>query len=102
MFIMQRIGQRELMLDDDHVEVWTYNKMHASFKVQVEWGIGGLKRKWRHLMKTFYSTKLKYAHLFRAATLLINFLHKRRMDLTYDVVGDQIANWATRGWAKDF
>jgi hypothetical protein len=90
------------MLNVNHAAMRTYNKMHVGFKVQVEWGIGGLKRKWRHLMKTFYSTKLKYAHLFRAATLLINFLHKRRMDLTYDVVGDQIANWATRGWAKDF
>jgi len=33
MFIMQKIGQWELMPDVDHVAMQTYNKMHASFKV---------------------------------------------------------------------
>jgi hypothetical protein len=41
------------MLDVDHAEVKIYNKMHASFKVQVEWGIGGLKKKQRCLVKKF-------------------------------------------------
>jgi hypothetical protein len=53
-------------------------------------------------MKRFDSTKPKYAHVFWGVTLLTNFLYRRRMDLTYDVVSDQIANWATHGWAKDF
>jgi hypothetical protein len=40
----------------NHV-VQTFNKMHVGFKVYVEWGIGGLKRKWKHdLMKWFDST----------------------------------------------
>jgi hypothetical protein len=30
-----------------------HNKNNASFKVRVEWGIGGLKSKWRRLMKIF-------------------------------------------------
>jgi hypothetical protein len=34
-------------LDVDHNVVQTYNMMHVRFRVQVEWGIGGLKRKWR-------------------------------------------------------
>jgi hypothetical protein len=51
MFIMQRIKRRKLMPNVDHAEVRGYNKMHASFRVQLEWGIGGLKRKWRCLMK---------------------------------------------------
>ncbi len=41
-------------------------------------------------MKRFDSTKPKYAHLFKDVALLTNFLHKRHMDLTYKVVGDQI------------
>ncbi len=76
----------------DHVKMQAYNKMHASFRVQVEWGISGLKRKWRSLMKRFDSTKPKYTQSFRVATLLTNFLHKRHMDLTYEVVGDLIIN----------
>jgi hypothetical protein len=39
-------------------------------------------------MKRFNSTKLIYSHLFQVATLLINFLHRRHMDLTYEVIGD--------------
>jgi hypothetical protein len=66
--------------------------MHVGFRVQVEWGIGGLKRKWRCFMKRFDLTKPKYAHLFQVTTLLINFIHMRRMDLTYKVVGDLIVN----------
>jgi hypothetical protein len=76
--------------------------MQASFRVQVKWGIGGLERKRRCLMKRFDSTKPKYAHLFRVATLLTNFLHMRRMDLTYEVVGDLIINPAEHGWVGDF
>jgi hypothetical protein len=42
----------------------TYNKIHASLKVQMEWGIGGLKRKWRCFMKRLDLTKPKFAHFF--------------------------------------
>jgi hypothetical protein len=76
--------------------------MHVGFKVQVEWGIGGLKRKWRHFMKKFDSTKPKYEHLFQALAFLTNFLHKKRMDLTYAVVGDLITNLIKHGYTKDF
>jgi hypothetical protein len=53
-----------------------HNKNNASFQVKVEWGIRGLMSKWRRLMKRFDSTKQKYNHLFRATTLLTNFLHR--------------------------
>ncbi len=48
-------------------------------------------------MKRFDLTKPKYAHLFQVTTLLINFIHMRRMDLTYKVVGDLIVNWIEHG-----
>jgi len=102
MFIMWKIGWWELTPDVDHAIVWAYNKMYAGFRVQVEWGIGGLKRKWRHLMKRFDSTKPKYACLFWIVVLPTNFLHRRHMDLTYKVVSDQIANPTTHGYTKDF
>jgi hypothetical protein len=80
------------MLNVDHATMRAYNKMHVGFKVQVEWGIGGLKKQWRCFMKRFDSTKPKYAHLSQNAILLINFLHKRCMDFTHMVVGDLIIN----------
>jgi hypothetical protein len=51
-------------LNVDHNVVQTYNMMHLRFKVQIEWGIGGLRKKWKHYMKSFDSTKPKYSHLF--------------------------------------
>jgi hypothetical protein len=43
MFIMKRMGRQELPPDVDHGVIQVYNKMHVGFKVQVEWGISGLK-----------------------------------------------------------
>jgi hypothetical protein len=58
----------------------------------VEWGIGGLKRKWRRLMKRLDNTKPRYSHMFKSRTLLTNFLHRRRMDFTYKVISDHLPN----------
>jgi len=41
----------------------------AGFQVRGEWSIGGLKSKWRRLMKHFDSTKEKHSHLFKVTTL---------------------------------
>jgi hypothetical protein len=38
--------------------------MHASFKMEMELGIGGSKKKWRRFMKKFDSTKSKYTYFF--------------------------------------
>jgi hypothetical protein len=45
MFIMKRMGRRDLPSNVNHGAIHVYNKMHVGFKVQVEWGIGGLKQK---------------------------------------------------------
>jgi hypothetical protein len=59
MFIMRRIGKLEIGPNVDQDAIKTYNKMHVGYKVQVEWGIGELKRKWIQLMKRFDYTKPK-------------------------------------------
>jgi hypothetical protein len=92
MFIIWRIGQQEFALDANHDVVQTYNKMHVGFKVQVEWGISGVKRKWRCFMKRFDSTQSKFTHLFQIAITFVNFLQRRRMDLAYEVIGEQNPN----------
>jgi len=68
----------------------------------VEWGIGGLKRKWRRFMKRFDNRKPRYSHLFKFGALFTNFLHKTRMDLTYKVIGDHLLNLEDHGWVGDF
>ncbi len=83
MFIMQRIGRRKIAPITYMDIMHAYDNMHVGYRVHVEWGIGRLKRKWRKLMKSFDSTKPRYSHLFKSRALLINFLHKRKMELTY-------------------
>jgi hypothetical protein len=76
--------------------------MLVRFKVQVEWGIGGFKRKWKHFKKIFDSTKPKFSHLFQANVFLINYLHCDWMDFTYDVIEDQNFDPIVQRWVEDY
>jgi hypothetical protein len=42
MFVMHQFQKHKLALGHDVDKVSVFNKMHANFKVKVEWGIGGL------------------------------------------------------------
>jgi hypothetical protein len=64
-FIMRRMGRQKLPSNVNHGIVDVYNKMHVGFRVQMEWGISGLKQKWRRLMKRFDATKPKLSHFFQ-------------------------------------
>jgi hypothetical protein len=83
MYIMPRIRHREVPEDTNMHAIDAYNKMHAGYRIKVEWGICDLKRKWKRMSKT----KQKFPHLFRAAALLTNFLHRRRMDMQAEIEG---------------
>jgi hypothetical protein len=63
MFIMQRIRQQEFAPNVNQDAVRAYNKMHARFKVQMEWGIGGVKKKWKHFMKRFPTKEAYGLHI---------------------------------------
>jgi len=76
MFIMRRIRRSEIGPNVDQHVIRTYNKIHGRYGVRVEWGISGLKRKWRWLMKRFDSTKPKYTILLILVAILTNFLHR--------------------------
>jgi len=99
MFIMRRIGRRETVEDGEMSVIDAFNSMHAGYRVQVEWGIGGLKRKWRRLMKKTDMKHDKFPHLFRSAAIMTNFLQRRRNDMTAGV--DRNANGGG-GWQGDF
>jgi hypothetical protein len=97
MFIMRRMGRQELQSNVDHGVVDVYNKMHVGFRVQVEWGISGLKQKWKCLMKRFDATKPNYPIFSKSCVLLTNYLHCHRMDFTYKIIGDQNLGLITQG-----
>jgi hypothetical protein len=40
-------------------------------------------------MKRFDFTQSKFTHLFQVAITFVNFLQRGRMDLAYEVVGEQ-------------
>jgi hypothetical protein len=76
--------------------------MYVGFKVQVEWEIGGLKQKWRFLMKRFDFTKPKFSHFFQIGVLLTNYFHHRLMDLTYKVIKDYNFDPIAQRWVGDY
>ncbi len=47
MFVMFQLGKFELAHGHDQNVINAYNKMHVGYRVKVEWGIGGVKQKWR-------------------------------------------------------
>jgi hypothetical protein len=47
MFVMFQLGKLKLAHGHDQNVINAYNKMHVGYRVKVEWGIGGLKQKWR-------------------------------------------------------
>jgi DDE superfamily endonuclease len=102
MFIMRRVGRREVPDESDMGAIDLYNRMHAGYRVRVEWGIGGLKRKWKRFMKRFDSTKPKFPHLFQAGCIMTNVLHRRRMEMNFEVMGNQSQAEQDIGWEGDF
>ncbi len=53
-------------------------------------------------MKRFDRTKPRYSYLFNFGASFTNFLHKKRMDLTYKVISDHFLNLEDHGWVGDF
>lgn len=80
----------------------TFNKMHAGYRVRVEWGIGGLKMKWRRLQKRFDLVKPKFVITFRVIALLTNFFHRCRHDMHEVIEDDKDHKPEMRGWVGDY
>jgi hypothetical protein len=57
MFITRKMGRQELPPNVDHGAIHAYNKMRAEFRVQMEWGIGGLKQNLKCFIKKGHKTK---------------------------------------------
>jgi len=80
-----------------------YNYLYSGHRVQVEWGIGALKKKFHILQQTFPLTLTSFAKIFLACTRLFNFLLRRRLLRDEDVYAIQyrlpdVANNEEAGW----
>lgn len=75
----------------------TFNRMHADYRVRVEWGIRGLKMKWRRLQKRFDLVKPKFSIMFMVDALMTNFLHQWKRDIHEVVEGPKDARPQHRG-----
>jgi hypothetical protein len=51
-------------------------------------------------MKRFDNTKPKFSRLFQLTTLLPRFLHRKKRDLTYEMIGDRLPNLIRHIWVK--
>ena len=87
MFIMRRFGSAEMPANVHEDVVDAFNKLHSGRRIKVEWGIGGLKRKFRRFLKTFDNKRPRFKHLFITGCILTNFLHRRRWDMTMTDMG---------------
>ena len=88
--------------DIEQLVVDAWNKIHAVYRIQVQWGIGGLKQKWRRLMKRFDNRRPQFGLFFEAAAKLTNFLHRRRMNSNQVLPEEQEQNKDEYVWAGDF
>jgi DDE superfamily endonuclease len=83
MFIMWRVGVHEFIAEADASAIRAFDIMHTGRRIKVEWGIGGLKSKFRRFQKPFDNTKMRFNHVFKTALILTKFLHRRRLNMEY-------------------
>jgi DDE superfamily endonuclease len=83
MYILRRAQRRELPTDTNAVAVAeAFNRMRAAERVKVEWGIGGLKIRFRRLLTKCPSSRASFSPVFTACCILTNYIHRNRMDFS--------------------
>lgn len=87
MYIMRRIDSRE-NVNAVGSAIRAYNLVQSGKRIKVEWGIGGLKMKWRVLQGCFRRRRKLFGVIFRTCCILTNFLHRRRKDMSIIIDGD--------------
>jgi hypothetical protein len=98
MFIIHCFGQpqRELHPNGSMSTIDAFNAVHGGYRVKVEWGIGGRKRKWRKFMKKFEASRGRFPELFRSCAILTNFLQRCSHDMSAYQERDDNQGWDAR------
>lgn len=85
-YVVRRLQCHEVLENADNDAINASIKMHACFRVRVEWGIGSLKQKWRRFMKRCDLTRCTYIYIFIVACYLTTCLQNRYLDFIYMVL----------------
>jgi hypothetical protein len=56
-YIIKRIGRKEIAPKANLPAIVAFNKLCDGYRIHVEWGIGGIKQKWRRLCTRFDCSK---------------------------------------------
>ena len=102
MFIMWRIQRHKIGERISQEVIDAMNKMHVGYRIQIEWGIGGLKQKWQRFMKRFDNQCPRFCHFFDATAKLTNFFYQRHMIFDKVLLEDQEENEENYGWVGIF
>jgi DDE superfamily endonuclease len=88
MYVLRRVDNREMQNANENPVVRAFNQRHAARRVEVEWGIGGLKNKFRRFLTQCPNRRNRFARLFEACARLTNFIHRRRFDFSSTLHGE--------------
>jgi DDE superfamily endonuclease len=83
MYVLRRVHSREMPADPNAAAVAeAFNRRHAAERIKVEWGIGGLKIRFRRLLTNCTSRRGSFASMFNACCILTNFIHRNRIEFS--------------------
>jgi DDE superfamily endonuclease len=88
MFILRRVDGREV-IEEGSAVADAFNKRHASRRVKVEWGIGGLKNRFRKFLTVCSNRRYKFRAIFESCCRLTNFAHRHRLEFRTEDLGSQ-------------
>jgi hypothetical protein len=76
MYILRRTDYREVAREDMTVVIITFNRRHSHRRIKIEWGIGGVKNRWRRFLDVCPSSRWNFKAVFVACCRLTNFIHR--------------------------
>jgi DDE superfamily endonuclease len=83
MYVLRRVHTREMPADPNAAAVAeAFNRKHAAERIKVEWGIGGLKTRFRRLLTNCPTRRGSFSSMFTACCILTNFIHRNRMEFS--------------------
>lgn len=81
-FILRRIDAREVAYVDSDPIMRAFNKLHAGYRVKVEWEIDGMKMLFKSFLDICPNYRSSFALIFEITVIITNFLHRRRQDFS--------------------
>jgi hypothetical protein len=83
MYVLRRVHRREIPADPNAAAVAeAFNRRHAAERIKVEWGIGGLKTRFRRLLTNCPTRRASFSSMFTTCCILTNFIHRNRKEFT--------------------